>query len=80
METFTVPKNLTLTLDAEPLSIFYLIQLRYYSELQWLIDFSLHAVLVYFATELYHTLWPARAELEYNLSVVWCLLALGFSV
>lgn len=77
-ETFNVPKNLSLNLEAQPLNLAHLIQLPYYSELQWLIDFSLCAVVVYFCTELYYHFLPERASNEYNLSLVWCALALAF--
>lgn len=79
-ETFQVPRSVTLTLESEPLSILQLQHLPYYSDLQWLIDFSLCSLIVYFATEAYFTLFPARQEIEYNLGIVWCLLALSFAL
>lgn len=77
-ETFYVPKNIALSLDSEPLHIFNLVQLPYYNELQWLVDFSLCTVLVYFITEFYYTFLVKSNTNEYNLSIVWCLLSLGF--
>lgn len=77
-ETFYVPKNIALSLDSEPLNIFNLVQLPYYNELQWLIDFSLCTVIVYFITEMYYTFVGKSNTNEYNLSIVWCLLSLGF--
>ncbi|KAH9413323.1 hypothetical protein DERP_007799 [Dermatophagoides pteronyssinus] len=77
-ETFYVPKDLRLMLDSEPLTLFNLVQLPYYNELQWLIDFSISTVLVYFLTESYYTFIRNGMNDEYNLSIVWCLLSLGF--
>lgn len=77
-ETFYVPKNLQLALDSEPLTLFNLVQLPYYNELQWLIDFSISTVFVYFLTEFYYTFIRDGMNDEYNLSIIWCLLSLGF--
>ena len=79
-ETFNVPRNLSIALNAEPLSVLHLIQLPYYTDLQWLIDFSLCTVIVYFSTETYFFIFPAKLETEYNLSLVWCLLSLAFTM
>ena len=107
---FTVPRSLDLTLETSPLGHGEVIQLRFYSEYQWLLDFSLCAVLVYIMTEVswknyyyyyYHYFYlfiffteliiiifvflqvlmavtPPRAEV--NLSMLWCLMAIGFSL
>lgn len=48
---FTVPRNLDLSLETSRLGPGEVIQLKFYSEYQWLLDFSLCAVLVYIITE-----------------------------
>lgn len=48
---FTVPRNLELSLETSRLGHGEVIQLRFYAEYQWLLDFSLCAVLVYIITE-----------------------------
>ncbi|KAK8395843.1 hypothetical protein O3P69_005746 [Scylla paramamosain] len=75
---FTVPRNLDLTLETSRLGPGEVIQLRFYAEYQWLLDFSLCAVLVYVITEVLMAVAPPRAEV--NLSMLWCLLAIGFSL
>ena len=77
-ETFNVPRDIEITLEREPLNLYYLVQLPYYNELQWLIDFSFCTIFVYLLTEIYYFVFNTRANQEYNLSVVWCLLSLGF--
>ncbi|KAG0710169.1 Transmembrane protein 161A [Chionoecetes opilio] len=76
--SFTVPRNLELCLETSRLGPVEVLQLRFYSEYQWLLDFSLCAVLVYVITEVLMVVSPPKAEV--NLSMLWCLLAIGFSL
>jgi hypothetical protein len=78
INTFNVPRNISLTLEAEPLQVLDLIQLPYYAELQWLIDFGVYALIIYTLTEFYYYLVPNSSE--YNLSLVWCSLVIAFSL
>ena len=48
---FNVPRSLDIQLDTTRVSMSELMQLRYYSEYQWLVDFAFYAVLVYIMTE-----------------------------
>ena len=48
---FNVPRNLDLQLDTTKVTTTEVIQLRYYTEYQWLVDFAFHAMLVYIMTE-----------------------------
>ncbi|KAH9504683.1 hypothetical protein Btru_062567 [Bulinus truncatus] len=77
-ETFTVPRNLPIQLDQAPVEDIDLVSLQYYSEYTWLMDFSLCAFIVYVLTEVYYVISPHR--IEFNLSVLWCLLAIAFCV
>ncbi|XP_055925695.1 transmembrane protein 161B-like [Argiope bruennichi] len=74
---FMVPKNIDLQLDVAPVQPNDMIQLHYYSEYQWLLDFSLCALIVYVVTEVYYFLIPAKEEV--NLSILWCVLVVGFA-
>ncbi|CAL1292095.1 unnamed protein product [Larinioides sclopetarius] len=74
---FMVPKSIDLQLDVAPVQPNDMIQLHYYSEYQWLLDFSLCALVVYVVTEIYYFLIPAKEEV--NLSILWCVLVVGFA-
>lgn len=50
-ESFHVPRNLDLTLETTKVGPLDVIHLRYYTEYQWLLDFSLYAAFVYILTE-----------------------------
>ena len=49
--TFTVPRSLDLPMEMSRLVPGEVMQLRYYTEYQWLIDFSVCAAIVYAITE-----------------------------
>ena len=48
---FNVPRNLDLQLETTNVTTSEVVQLRYYPEYQWLVDFAFHAMLVYSMTE-----------------------------
>ncbi|XP_037951174.1 transmembrane protein 161B-like, partial [Teleopsis dalmanni] len=54
------------------------VHLRYFTEYQWLVDFSIYAGLVYVISEVYHFYFPLKNEV--NLSMVWCLLVIFFAI
>lgn len=53
-----------------------LLPLQFYTEYQWLTDFSLCAVVVYVLTEAYYVV--SQHHIEFNASVLWCLLTIAF--
>ena len=55
-----------------------MIQLRFYSDYQWLIDFTSCTLIVYVITELYMALGNVQEEV--NLSMVWCALLMMFTL
>ena len=55
-----------------------MLPVRYYPEYQWLVDISLCALVVYIVTEFYVAWFPQQKEI--NLSVLWCLLVIFFSL
>lgn len=77
-ETFHVPRNLDIQLETAKISPLDVIYLRYYSEYQWLVDFSLYTGIVYLLSECYHYFFPLKDEI--NLSMLWCFLVILFAL
>lgn len=77
-DTFHVQRNLDITLETAKISPFEVVQLRFYSEYQWLVDFSLYSAIVYSLSEFYHHFYPLKDEV--NLSMMWCLLVILFAL
>ena len=50
-DVFNVPKNIDVQLETSSVQVSDLIQLRFYAEYQWLLDFALYAIMVYTLTE-----------------------------
>uniref|UniRef100_A0A336LYD7 CSON005826 protein n=1 Tax=Culicoides sonorensis TaxID=179676 RepID=A0A336LYD7_CULSO len=75
--TFHVPRNLEVTLETAKITPFDVVHLRYFTEYQWLLDFSLYALIVYLISEIYHFFIPLKDEV--NLSMLWCLLVVFFA-
>lgn len=78
-QTFQVPRNAELTLQTAPVELTDLVQLRYYTEYQWLLDFSCYSLFTYILSELYISVLPVKAATEVNLSLVWVVLVLIFT-
>lgn len=79
LNSFHVPKQNNLQLETTKVTLSDVIQLRFYSEYQWLLDFAFYAFFVYFITEAYISFFPSKSSQEVNLSMVWCALAVGFA-
>jgi len=77
--TFNVPRNIDLQLITAPVELTDLVQLRYYQEYQWLIDFSCYSLITYILSEIYIYVLPMKASTEVNLSIVWVVLVIGFT-
>lgn len=78
IHTFHVPRNLDIQLEVTKVTQYDVINLRYYAEYQWLVDFSLYACIVYVISEIYHFYIPLKEEV--NLSMMWCLLVVFFAL
>nr|CAG4636090.1 EOG090X04CK [Eubosmina coregoni]SVE69733.1 EOG090X04CK [Eubosmina coregoni] len=78
-KTFTVPRNLDLQLETARIMPVDILQLKFFSEFIWLIDYSVFAIIVYAITEAYCGIFP-RGSKEVNLSMLWCLLLIGFAL
>ena len=76
--SFHIPRNLDITLETTNITHFDVLHLRYFTEYQWLIDFSLYSIIVYTISEIYHYFIPIRDEV--NLSMLWCLLVIFFAL
>lgn len=76
--TFHVPRSLDIQLETAKISHMDVIHLRYYTEYQWLVDFSLYAGIVYTLSEIYHFYFPLKEEI--NLSMMWCMLVIFFAL
>lgn len=49
--TFHIPRSLDIQLETVGISPYDIVHLRYYTEYQWLVDFSLYASIVYVVSE-----------------------------
>ncbi|CAH1175597.1 unnamed protein product [Phaedon cochleariae] len=78
VDTFHVPRSLDIKLDSIKITSMDVIHLRYYNEYQWLVDFSLYAATVFLTTEIYHSFFPLKDEV--NLSMIWCSLVVLFAM
>lgn len=50
-ETFQIPRSLSVELETSKINHIDIVHLRYYSDYQWLVDFSVYAIIVYIITE-----------------------------
>ncbi|CAH1979906.1 unnamed protein product [Acanthoscelides obtectus] len=76
-DVFKVPRSLDIKLETAKVSHLDVVHLRYYTEYLWLVDFSVYAALVYVITEIYHTWFTPKEEV--NLSMIWCSLVIIFA-
>lgn len=74
-ETFTFPRSTPVQLDMVKVEAIDLVHLHYYGEYLWIVDFAISAVVVYALTEIYYVFGQWN---EMNMSIMWCLLAIGF--
>ncbi|KAL1505843.1 hypothetical protein ABEB36_005306 [Hypothenemus hampei] len=77
-DKFHIDKSLDVQLETAKVTYLDVIHLRYYSEYQWLVDFSLYALIVYITTETYQIWFPLKDEV--NLSIIWCFLVVLFAI
>lgn len=75
---FHIPRSLEVQLETTPVVARDVVNLRYFTEYQWLVDFSAYAAVVYTLSEIYHYYFPLKNE--FNLSMIWCLLVVFFSL
>ncbi|XP_068090294.1 transmembrane protein 161A [Hyperolius riggenbachi] len=74
----TVPRDIELHLDVQPITSVDALVLRYFLEYQWFIDFALYSSGIYLFTEGYYCFVDAKNEV--NIGVLWCLITVIFSI
>ncbi|XP_034976467.1 transmembrane protein 161A [Zootoca vivipara] len=74
----SVPRDIDLRLDSSPITAVDALVLCYFLEYQWYVDFAAYATGIYVFTEGYYCLVDPRKEA--NIGILWCLLAVIFSV
>nr|CAG4640778.1 EOG090X04CK [Eulimnadia texana] len=78
-KTFMVPRNLEIQLETSKIFPIDVVQLKFYSEFQWVMDYAVFTLAVYLITEVYYWLMP-KADTEVNLSMLWCALLISFTL
>nr|CAG4649246.1 EOG090X04CK [Scapholeberis mucronata]SVE93551.1 EOG090X04CK [Scapholeberis mucronata] len=78
-KTFNVPRNIDLQLQTTNILSRDIYQLKFFTEFVWLVDYSVFVMIVYLITEVYCGVVP-KANQEVNLSMLWCLLLIGFAL
>lgn len=77
---FKIPRNSDYFLEATKVRPDDLIELKFYPEFQWLVDLSICALVVFSVTEAFYHWFPNHnRQDELNLSLIWCLLVMGFT-
>jgi len=78
-EQLTLSKSADIQLDMVPIRPSDLLPVRFYTEFQWLMDFAVCGVIVYFLTEAYYAFGRPLPS-EVNLSMMWCILIVAFAL
>uniref|UniRef100_A0A1B0D1L1 Uncharacterized protein n=1 Tax=Phlebotomus papatasi TaxID=29031 RepID=A0A1B0D1L1_PHLPP len=60
--TFHIPQNLNIQLETAKISSSDVVHLRYFTEYQWLVDFSLYSAVVYTISEIFSYFIPPKDE------------------
>lgn len=80
--SLTVPKSaaVSISLKTTPLLPADLQLLHYFMEFRWMLDVGVAAITVYICTCTYYSMRVTAVVTEYNLSVIWLVVLLLFSV
>ena len=76
----TVPKSSVIKLTSTPIIPPDLHSIHYYHEFRWLLDLAVATLTVYISTCVYYSVRATAVVTEYNLSVVWLIFLLLFSL
>jgi hypothetical protein len=74
-----VPKSASIKLTSSPLRWGDVDILHFSAELEFMLNMTLAATIVVGATILYYSLWPRPENTEYNLSVIWLVIVIGYA-
>ena len=77
-KTFKVPKSLDIVLEVEKIGPVDAAILRNYADYEWMVNYTLFAVLVYLGTEIYYEVW--KPTNDFNIAMVWIALSFWFAV
>ena len=77
-EPFTVPRSIDIQLEATQVKSIDLISLQFYTEYIWLVDVAICGLIVYVLTDTYYFVMAPTKEM--NLSILWCLVIVAFSL
>ncbi|RXG51859.1 Transmembrane protein [Armadillidium vulgare] len=75
--SINIPRNISVNLEQSPINPVEVMGLRFYPDFQWLLDFSMCTAVVYSISEVFIYFVPSK---EVNLSMLWCMLVIGFSL
>ena len=79
-QNLTVPKSATVRLTRSPLIWDSDVDILHFSaELEFMVNLTLATVIVFCLTFVYFSLWPAVVSTEYNLSVIWLVVTIGYT-
>lgn len=79
-QTLAVPKSASIKLVSSPLTWSSDVEnLHFSEELEFMLNLTLAAIVVFCLTSLYFYLWPAVVATEYNLSVIWLVVVIGYT-
>lgn len=73
-----MPKSADIPLVKVPVKSIDVLQLPLYVEYRWVMDLTICALVVYAISEFYSYLLYGAWSREVNLSIIWCLLVVGF--
>ena len=75
---FTVSKGVALALDTAPIEPKDVVQLRYYSDYQWLLDLSFCSLFVVIFNDIFYGIVSAEIP-RFNLTLIWCVMVVLFA-
>lgn len=76
--TFHIPRSLDIRLDTLPISPYDIVHLRFYTEYQWLVDFSLYSAIVYTVSEVTARKSSFFLTVQLIMSMIFFFLGLSF--
>ena len=79
-EDMFIPNSFNINLKSSQLCLTELLTVHYYSDFRWLVDFAASSLFVYICTRIYFYFNPLAMWTEYDLSVIWILLVMVYTV
>lgn len=77
-QNLAVPKSANIKLETVPITWNDFEQLHFSTDLEFLINLALAAVSVFLLTLVYYLFKPEAVAMEYNLSVIWLVVLVGY--